>query len=98
MSLAIRLLRAAQIEYDEAADWYAARQRELGLRFVAAVRTVLDTIATQPNRYPEVWPDVREAPVAGWPYAVYYQVHPDHVMVLAVFHAARDPSVWQARP
>jgi toxin ParE1/3/4 len=97
MNLPIRLRRAAQVEYDDAADWYEARQRGLGLRFVAAVRQVLDAISAQPDRYPEVWPGVREAPVSGWPYCVYYQVHTDHIMVLAVFHTARDPAVWQSR-
>ncbi len=49
------------------------------------------------TRYPEAMAGVREAPVAGWPYCIYYQVHSDHVMVLAVFDTSRDPSVWQSR-
>ncbi len=97
MSLAIRLRRVAQAEYDDAADWYESRRSGLGLRFVASVRQVLEAIAAQPDRFPEVWPGVREAPVSGWPYCVYYQVHSDHVMVLAIFHMSRDPSVWQSR-
>jgi toxin ParE1/3/4 len=97
VSLPIRLRRAAQTEYDDAADWYESRQRGLGLRFVAAVRQVLDDVSAQPDRYPETWPGVREAALSGWPYCVYYQIHSDHVMVIAVFHLSRDPSVWQAR-
>src|SRR5262249_3661795 len=97
MSLPVRLRRAAQSEYDEAADWYESRRAGLGVRFVAALQQIIQAIADQPDRYPEVWPGVREAPVSGWPYCVYYQVHDDHVMVIAVFHSARDPSVWQGR-
>jgi toxin ParE1/3/4 len=97
VSVTIRLRRAAQAEYDEAADWYEARRRGLGLRFVTAVRQVLAEIAAQPDRWPEVEPGVREAPVPRWPYCIYYQTHPDHVMVIAVFHVSRDPSVWQSR-
>ncbi len=97
MSLPIRLRRAAQVEYDDAADWYESGRRGLGLQFVAAVRHVLDAITAQPDRYPEVMAGVREAPVVGWPYCIYYQVHANHVMVLAVFHASRDPSIWQSR-
>lgn len=97
MSWAIRLRRVAQAEYDDAADWYESHRRGLGLRFVAAVRQVLDALAAQPDRYPEIGPGVREAAVSGWPYCVYYQVPSDHVMVLAVFHTSRDPSVWQSR-
>lgn len=97
MSLPVRLRRAAQSEYDEAADWYEMRGRGLGLRFVAAVQQTLADIASQPDRWAEVWPGVREASVPSWPYFIYYQTHPDHLMVLAIFHASRNPSVWQSR-
>jgi toxin ParE1/3/4 len=97
MSVPVRLRRVAQREYDDAADWYEVRQAGLGRRFVAALQQTLAGIASQPDRYPEVWPGVREAALSGWPYCVYYQVHPDHVMVIAVFHTTRDPSVWQSR-
>jgi plasmid stabilization system protein ParE len=97
MSLPVRLRRVAQREYDDAVDWYEARGAGLGARFLAALREKLDDIAASPERYPEVWPGVREAPLTKWPYCVYYQVHSDHVMVIAVFHSARDPSVWQSR-
>lgn len=93
----IRLRKAAQAEYDEAADWYESRRRGLGLRFVAAVQRALADIAAQPDRWPEVWSGVREAPVPRWPYCTYYQIGSDHVMVLAIFHVSRDPSVWQSR-
>jgi hypothetical protein len=67
------------------------------LRFVAAVQKVLTDLAGHPARWAEVWSGVREAPVSKWPYFIYYQTFPDHVMVLAIFHASRDPSVWQSR-
>ena len=72
MSLPIRLRRAAQSEYDKAADWYEARRPGLGLGFIRAVGQALADIANQPDRWAEVWPGVREAPVTGWPYFIYY--------------------------
>jgi len=97
MSLAVRLRRIAQSEYDDAADSYEARRKGLGIRFVTAIREVLDDISAQPDRYPEVWSGVREAMLSTWPYAIYYQIHLDHIMVIAVFHMSRNPSVWQSR-
>jgi toxin ParE1/3/4 len=97
LTLPIRLRRVAQAEFDQAADWYNAQKPGLGLRYVAAIRQALFDISDQPNRWPEVWPGVREAPVPKWPYYIYYQVHNDYVSVLAVFHASRDPSDWQSR-
>lgn len=97
MSVEIRLRRAADAEFDEAVTWYEERQTGLGLRFASAVNEVFDVISNQPDRYPEVWPETREALVSNWPYCVYYQVHEDHVMVVAVFHTSRNPAIWQSR-
>ena len=97
MSLPVVFRRMGRREFDEAADWYEQRRPGLGARFTAAVQRVLDEAASNPQRYPEVFGDVREGIVAGFPYCVYYRPEPTQLVVLAVFHAARDPSVWQAR-
>lgn len=38
--------------------------------------------------------NVRRAIVTRFPYAVFYQVEPKRVVVLAVIHTARDPRLW----
>jgi plasmid stabilization system protein ParE len=58
---------------------------------------VLAGIAAAPDSHPQVYADVREAAVPGYPYAVYYRIEPSQVSVLAVFHTSRDPSAWQSR-
>lgn len=97
MSLPLVFRPAAQAEFDDAAAWYESQQPGLGGDFVAEVQRVLHTIAGQPDRYPVVSGDVREVPVSRFPYCVYYRVKPDRVVVIAVFHTSRDPSVWQGR-
>src|SRR5215468_11206810 len=97
MSLPIVFRRAARAEFDDAADWYEQRRAGRGARFTAAVRQVLDRIADQPQLYAEVFQNVREASVAGYPYAVYYREEAGQLLVLAVFHTSRDPTIWQSR-
>ena len=97
MSLPVIFRRVARIEFDDAADWYEARQAGLGAKFTAAVMQVLDRIAAQADFYPQVYGDVREALVRGFPYCVYCRVESESLLVLAVFHTARDPSTWQGR-
>ena len=97
MSRPVVFRRQARREFDEAADWYAQRRVGLGSRLVAAVQDVLTTAATNPKPYPEVFADVREAVVKGFPYCVYYREERGQIVVLAVFHAARDPLIWQGR-
>ena len=97
MSLPVIFRRAARAEFDDAADWYDARRSGLGAAFTAAVNKVLDRIAAQPDFYAQVYLDVREALVPTFPYCVYYREELGHVLVLSVFHTARDPSIWQRR-
>ena len=97
MTLPVVFRRVAQAEFDDAADWYEQRTSGQGAVFTAAVRGVLDRIAAQPALYAEVFQDVREALVPGHPYAIYYREEPTRLVVLAVFHTARDPAIWQGR-
>src|SRR5262249_39719941 len=97
MSLPIVFRRVARAEFDDAAGWYEQRRVGLGASFTAAVQRGLDQIAARPDLYPQVYQDVREALVSGYPYCVYYREEPNQVLVLSVFHTARDPSVWQGR-
>lgn len=97
MSLPLVFRAAAQAEFDGAAAWYEGQKLGLGSDFVTEVQQVLDTIADHPERYSMVFGDVREALVSRFPYCVYYRVKTTRVVVIAVFHTSRDPSVWQGR-
>ena len=97
MSLRIFFRPAAKAEFNDAAEWYEDQQPGLGDDFVARVMQILDTIGDNPERYPIVAEDVHEALVSRFPYCVYFRVKTDRVVVLAVFHTSRDPTVWQKR-
>jgi plasmid stabilization system protein ParE len=87
----------ADAELPQSAEWYERQQDGLGLRFIDQVQKVLDNILESPERYPVALRDVREAIVSKFPYAVYYRVKSDRVVILAVFHCSRDPAQWQSR-
>jgi plasmid stabilization system protein ParE len=97
MSLPISFVRAAGAEFDAAINWYNAKRTELGDELMIEVQQVLDDIAEQPERYPIVDDDVREAPVHRFPYCVYYRVESNAIVVISVFHTARNPEIWQRR-
>ena len=89
MNLPVIFRPQARREFDDAADWYEQRRTGLGARFVAAVQQVLDEVSANPQRYPEVFGDVRERIVQGFPYCVYYREENGQIIVLAVVHAAQ---------
>jgi len=97
MTLPLVLRRLAQREFDKAADWYDEQRAGLGREFIEEVDRVLDNIRQSPDRHAVVYAEVREALVRRFPFAVYYRIEPDQVVVLAVIHTSRDPAIWQRR-
>ncbi len=84
-------------ELAEAVARYLGTSVPRARRFRAAVRGALADLVADPLRWPVVHVDAREAPVPGFPYAIHYKFRPGRVAVLSVFHASRDPAIWQAR-
>ena len=96
MSLPIRLLPEAKDEFDAAADWYE-QQTGRGVEFVARVRDVLQRISVNPRLHGFVYQDVRKAVVQRFPFIMLYREDQGEILVIAVFHTSRDPTVWQSR-
>ncbi len=97
MSFPLVFRAAAQKEFDQAAAWYEKQKAGLGAEYVDEIQRVLSRIADQADRSPVVWQDIREAPVPRFPYAIYYRVKATRIVIIAVFHCSRDPSLWQGR-
>ena len=58
---------------------------------------MLRRIAANPKLHMAVYKDVRKAVVARFPYVVLYRQEPGFVLVIAVFHASRNPNIWKSR-
>jgi len=97
MSRTLVLRRVAQREFDEAADRYDEQRAGLGAEFIDEVNRVFENLRDHSERYAVVHEDLREALVRRFPYVVYFRVEPDQVVVVAVIHTSRDPSIWQSR-
>jgi len=97
MTLKVVFRRAARAEFGGAALWYEERQSGLGMRFTFEIDRVVDFAAGNPERFPIRHGDIRCVQARRFPYSVFYRVEADRIVVLAVFHARRDPMVWQSR-
>jgi plasmid stabilization system protein ParE len=97
MTLRVVFLRAARAEFDAATLWYDARQVGLGMQFVSEINRVIDLASNHPDRFPTRHLEIRCAQVRRFPYSVFFRPEATRVVVLAVFHARRDPAIWQAR-
>jgi plasmid stabilization system protein ParE len=87
----------AQADIRDARAWYEDRNPGLGSDFLVAVRRVLATLEEAPLRFPRIKGEIRRAPLQRFPYALFYLPEERETIVLACFHARRDPKLLQIR-
>lgn len=87
----------ADLDIEATFHWYENEQSGLGLDFLDELRATYDRIVKGPLKYQELRSSIRRALVKRFPYAVYFAVEGDVIVVLAVLHASRDPVEWQRR-
>ena len=88
----------ADDEAKAALRWYDARSPRKARRFDSLLERTFDEIVGQPDRYPRLDREFREAAVPQFPYSVIYRALPSgDVQVIAVAHASREPGYWRDR-
>jgi plasmid stabilization system protein ParE len=95
VSLLVRPAAAADIEGVHL--WYESQRPGLGDEFLDAVLRVFEVLEESPRRYRVVHRDTRRANVRRFPYSWFYRIIETDVVVIACFHASRDPRRWQVR-
>ena len=87
----------AEADLAEAHAWYEGQRQGLGDEFLDEVDTAFARITDAPLRYPIVHRDMRRTLTKRFPFAIFYVVEPERVVVLAVLNQARDPERWRRR-
>ncbi len=88
---------AARAELIDAEDWYETQRHTLGLRFREEIEAAIARLRDNPFQFPVVFQDVQRARVHKFPYSLFFRAETDNLIVIACFHASRDPLRWQVR-
>ena len=88
---------AAAADIDDAFLWYEAQRPGLGHEFLAAADGLIAAIAQHPLRYPVIRRNTRRALMRRFPYAMYFRIYDEVVVVVACMHGRRKPRRWQVR-
>ena len=93
----IRFLEVAQIELDEAIEYYNYEVPGLGEAFLTEVFNALDRI----GKYPEAWQPcskrTRRCQTRRFPYGIMYQIRKDETVIVAIANLHRKPAYWKKR-
>lgn len=93
-SFQVRVEPEAQQDIEEALDWYQEKSQELAQALLEAYQQRLFDLGVRPLSFPEVRPGLRRAMLPRFPYHLFFEMVDEHVIVLAVLHAKRDPQSW----
>ena len=97
MSYGLLVKPEAEADLGEAYEWYEEQRTGLGDDLLLCVEAAIDSARRNPEMFPIIRGEVRQALTRRFPYGVFYLVEPDRIVVLAIYHSRRDPSGWQGR-
>lgn len=97
MSYRLIIRPEAELDIQDAFEWYEAQTSGLGSEFVRAVDTCLSGIGRNPLAYPIRHQKLRRTLVRRFPYGILYVFDQDIIAVIGCFHGKRDPKSWQDR-
>ena len=87
--------QGAREEVIEAQDWYEREAPGLGRHFREAIDALIERMSANPRQFPVVFKDVRRALLRRFPYSLFFVMEGETLLVIACFHASRDPAQWQ---
>ncbi len=88
---------SARAELDASVDFYEARLKGLGRRFLAAVEEATESIARSPHAGSSLEGGFRRRLVPGFPFSIVYRTSEEQVFLVAVAHQHRRPDYWRRR-
>lgn len=97
MSYSLIIRAEAELDIQEAFEWYEAQAPELGSEFIRAVDTCLSGIGRNPLAHPIIYQQARRTLIRRFPYGIVYVFEQEIISVVACFHGKRDPKSWQDR-
>ncbi len=97
MTYTLTLRKEAELDIDAQFDFYEQKRRGLGHDFLLCVEEALDKLHRNPLIYRKLHKELRRLPIRRFPYRVFYLVQDQHITVIAIFHARKDPSSWVER-
>lgn len=90
-------LAEARAEAIETFRWYEKQRRGLGTIFRGELNNAIQHIRDTPLAYPPQYRDLRRVLIERFPYAVFYRIMPNAIVVVGVIHGRRHPREWKRR-
>ena len=91
MAFSFYVTERAQLNINEAIDWYEFKGGNLGKRFFTDFEVTLNYIVRNPYLFPLKNYPFRETVLSNFPYLIIYDIVEDTVVVVSVFNTSKNP-------
>lgn len=93
----IRFLEIAQLELDEAIEYYNSESLGLGDEFLLEALKAIERIRHFPKAWHPFTDSTRRCQLHRFPYGLIYQILDDEILIVAVANLHRKPDYWKNR-
>jgi len=93
----IIFLEDAQIELDQAIEYYKSESPGLGSEFLSEILLTLDRIANFPKAWQPLSENTRRCQTSKFPYGLIYSILENEILIISVSNLHREPSHWKDR-
>jgi len=90
MSYTVKLTSDSENDILEGVIWYEEQKKDLGKEFIDAVEEHFKILIDAPLLYPKTFFDLRRMLMHKFPFAVYFDVVENDIVVFGCLHTKRD--------
>ena len=91
MTYTLRFLPEVEEDAISGYVWYESKSPGLGDEFLRMFYACVGEIPKNPLLYPKAHSEFRRRLLRRFPYAIYFMIKEDQIIVYGLFHCARDP-------
>ena len=89
-----RFIDACLADIGEALDWYQDQSPELPERILIDLQKTVGKLAPFPESFRVVISPYRKVNLKIFPYALFFRIDPDEIVIVGFFHLQTDPKKW----
>jgi len=97
MTYALRFLPEVEDDAISGYSWYETKAPGLGDEFLRMFYACASDIPRSPLLYHKVHAEFRRCLMRRFPYAIYFIINSDQIIVTGLFHCARDPRAVESK-
>ena len=87
----------AEIEFNQAIDYYEETKSHLGLEFASEVYDTIHRAIEFPKAWQKMTSRTRRCLTNRFPFGVIYYIKDDVLIIVAIMHLNREPNYWLNR-